>query len=114
MGSIEIQRRLKRIVDNLKSYRPEKIILFGSWARGKAKKNSDIDLLIIKKTKETKSKRMDRVFDLIYNKKDFGRGLFDIPIEPHIYTPAEIKKRLFLGDFFLKEILEEGKIIYEK
>ena len=114
MREIKIKEKLKRIIDDLKSYDPEKIILFGSYARGNAKKDSDIDLLIIKKTKKSKSQRTDEVFDLIYNKKDFGKEIFDTPIEPHIYNPKEMKERLSLGDFYLKEILAQGKIIYEK
>lgn len=115
MTQKEISQKLKEITKKIvREFQPEKIILFGSYAWGKPGPDSDVDLFIIKKTKKNKHQRIDEVFDLIYNQKDFGKGLFNIPVEPHIYTPEEIKKRISLGDFFIKEILEQGKVIYGK
>jgi predicted nucleotidyltransferase len=51
---------LKQIVTNLKKYNPEKIVLFGSYAWGKPKRNSDIDLLIIKNTKKIPTRERPR------------------------------------------------------
>jgi predicted nucleotidyltransferase len=45
------QREIKRIVKSLIPYKPERIYLFGSFAYGRPKRDSDIDLLVIKKTK---------------------------------------------------------------
>ncbi len=115
MTKNRISQKIKEITEIfVKGFQPEKIILFGSYAWGKPTKDSDVDLLIIKKTRKDKHQRTDEVFDLIYEQKDFGKGLFNIPIEPHIYTPQEIKKRISLGDFFIKEILEQGKVVYGK
>jgi predicted nucleotidyltransferase len=115
MNQKKINQKIKEITKKIvEGFQPEKIILFGSWVWGKPTKDSDVDLLIIKRTRKNKHQRTDEVFDLIYNQKDFGKGIFNIPIEPHIYTPQEIKRRISLGDFFIKEIFEQGRVIYEK
>lgn len=44
------QKEIKKIIQQIvEKYEPEKIILFGSFGRGKPTKNSDVDLFIIKK-----------------------------------------------------------------
>jgi len=98
----EIKKISKIIVEK---YKPEKIILFGSCAYGKVKPSSDIDMLIIKKTSKERIRRIQDILFMIDN---------GLPFEPLVYTPVEIKKRLKLGDFFIKDILNKGKILYEK
>jgi len=94
----------KQIVENLKKYNPEKIILFGSHAWGKPRKDSDIDLLIIKETKESHYKRIPEARKYLRNINE----AFDILI----MRPDEVEKRLKLGDFFIKNIINQGKILY--
>lgn len=98
----ELKTIVKQIVDK---YNPEKIILFGSFVFGKENKNSDIDLLIIKNTKKDQYKRIPEARSCLYN----INKAFDILV----MTPKEIKKRLKLGDFFIEEIIEKGKILYD-
>ena len=88
------------------TYKPEKIILFGSVAIGKEKQDSDIDLLIIKKSKKKRYYRIKEVFETL-------RGIKrNYPLDPIVYTPNEIRKRISLGDYFVKRILKEGKVLY--
>ena len=96
----QIARKIK------KRYKPEKIILFGSYAYGKPKRDSDIDLLIVKKTKQRHIDRSVRIREIL---KEENR-LF--PIEPSVYTPEEINERLKLEDDFIKTIYEKGIILY--
>lgn len=98
----------KTIVDRIaKSCRPEKIILFGSFARGTQKADSDMDLLIIKKSRKKRPFRVKEVFEAL-------RGLDRrFPLDPIVYTPGEISHRLAMGDYFIQEILEQGKLMYE-
>jgi predicted nucleotidyltransferase len=93
------------IVKNLKKYNPEKIILFGSWAWGKPKKNSDVDLLIVKNTKKNPYKRVPEA-------RKFLRSI-DFPFDILVFTPKEIEKRLRTKDFFISEIVSNGKVLYE-
>jgi len=54
-----MEKKIKNITNQIvKRYKPEKVFLFGSFATGRAKKNSDVDLLVIKKTKERFTKRL--------------------------------------------------------
>lgn len=100
---IETQKIVKKIAEN---YKPEKIILFGSVARGEEKKDSDIDLLIIKNSKKKRPFRVKEVFEAL-------RGINrNSPLDPIVYTPKEISNRIELGDYFIKRILKEGKVVY--
>ncbi len=110
MGAIDVNPIIKKIVDTLvEKYQPDKIILFGSYARGACTEDSDIDLLIIKET--DKKRRVDRFVEvkrLIYDPEN------KIPVSPLVLTEDEIKERLKMGDDFIEEILTKGKMLYER
>src|SRR3990172_3548139 len=96
----EIQTITKQIVEK---YKPEKVILFGSAARGEFKPESDLDFLIIKKTSKKKVERMREIADLVSRKT---------PSDFLVYTPEELEKRLSIGDYFVEDVLKEGRILY--
>lgn len=98
----EIQKIVNQIVKN---YKPEKIILFGSFAYGIPKENSDVDLVVIKKTKKRFGSRLFEVVKFIKSK--MGTDIL-------VYTPEEWEKGLKKNHYFLKEIEQEGKLVYEK
>lgn len=91
-----------------KNYRPQRIILFGSYAYGKPTRDSDIDLLIVKNTRENRVDRFVNVKRIIYNPD------YRIPVSPLVYTPKELEKRLRAGDDFVREIISRGDVLYEK
>lgn len=93
----------QKIKDN---YNPEKIILFGSYAYGKPKKDSDIDLLIIKKTNARHIDRSTKVRKILQEENRL------IAIEPLVYTPEEIAQRVEIEDDFIRNIMNEGKVLY--
>lgn len=102
-----IQAVMKQLVDRLKSsYQPERIILFGSWAYGKPSEESDIDLLIIKKTDQPFHRRWADVYQLVY---PIVKG---IDLSPFVMTPEEISQRQEARDPFIEEILARGKVLY--
>ena len=88
----------------IKKYGPEKIILFGSAAKGELHSESDADFLIIKK--DTPLYGADRIREI---SKIIKR---DIPVDFFIYRPDEFNKRLSMGDPFLKAIIKEGRVLY--
>ena len=90
----------------IKLYKPEKIILFGSYAYGNPKKDSDIDLFIIKKTNARHIDRAVKIREILKEENRF------FAIEPLVYTPQEINKRLEIEDDFIKTILERGIVLY--
>ncbi len=99
----EIFLRLKKIAERLrKEYNAERVILFGSYARGEETEDSDVDILVIAPAKEGFFKRMATVRAII---RDLRNGL---PIAPIVLTEVEIRRRLEIGDQFIKGILEEG------
>ncbi|MDP2939979.1 MAG: nucleotidyltransferase domain-containing protein [Candidatus Omnitrophota bacterium] len=113
MNALALQRRnilnkeLKRIVDIIiKKYSPQKIILFGSLASGNVHEWSDIDLVIIKETREIFIDRLHRVHLMAYPQ---------VGVNFIVYTPQEV--RVFEEQnhyFFVEEILRKGKVIYER
>ena len=98
----ELNKLSKQIIEK---YKPEKIILFGSLASGKIREDSDIDLLVIKDTKKDywqRAKEIAKIIDI------------DLPSDVLNITPKELKHRLSINDYFVKDIINYGKIIYEK
>lgn len=88
----------------VRNFRPQKIILFGSWAWGKPGEDSDVDLFIIKDTPDMRIDRARKAREAVWHS--------GMPIDLVVYTPKEIRRRLALGDWFIKDILEKGKVLY--
>lgn len=86
------------------NYRPQKIVLFGSYSRGDAHEGSDIDLMIIK---ETYKRFIDRIADVIKLNNTL------IPVEPLIYTPSEFEAMKKENRDFINSIEEEGIEVYD-
>ena len=101
---------LKKLVDFIVSdYKPERIILFGSYGSGAEKKSSDIDLLIIKKTHK---RFVDRVVEVIQSiRREFG---IKYPVEPLVYTPEEWEWAKGMNSIFVWTILSKGIVLYGK
>lgn len=102
----EIQKNLDRVVADLKKYYdPQKIILFGSAATGNVGPWSDIDLAIIKKTRLPFFKRLEQLTELLD---------YDCGIDFLVYTPEEFERAVRERNFFKKEIVKKGKVLYKK
>ena len=100
-----IDELVQKIVEN---YAPEKIVLYGSYAHGTPRGDSDVDLFIVKETSANRSERWVELKRLLWDKNR------DIPVSPIVYTPMELRERLALGDFFVKEIMDTGRVLYER
>jgi len=99
----ELNKRLQTIgKKSKKDYRAEKVILFGSYAKGNETEDSDVDLLVVAPKKERFFERMASVRRLI---RDLRNGL---AVSPIVLTPGELKKRRAAGDPFVREILQTG------
>lgn len=98
-----IDKIVRQLID---AYRPEKIILFGSYAYGEPHKDSDIDLLIIKKTSRPFIDRLVQVRKIL---TDPNRS---VPLETIVLTPEELNARLRIGDQFIQEIVTRGEVLY--
>ncbi len=98
-----IQDILKKL---LAGYAPQRVILFGSYAYGNPRPDSDIDLLIIKETSE---RFIDRWVTVRRILSDPERT---VPLETLVLTPQEVSRRLAIGDQFLAEIMKKGEVLY--
>lgn len=96
--------RLKRLVNLLKPYDPEKIILFGSRARGEADSFSDYDVVVIKPTERSFLERLQDIVPYILD--------FDGALEVLIYTPEEFESLKESGLGWI--IHQEGQVLYER
>ena len=88
---------------------PDKIILFGSYARGDYKKNSDIDILVLKKGVKNERKISMRLYEALFNEKEI---IVPIDIITMDYDKFNSVKNTI--GFIYKTINEQGKIIYEQ
>lgn len=104
-----IATTIQEIVTHLVTdYEPMQIILFGSFARGEAHRDSDIDLLIVKETNESPLERRVHVRRLVFQPER------RIPFSPLVLTPTELNQRLTMGDPFYREIMQQGKVLYAR
>ncbi|NUM72881.1 nucleotidyltransferase domain-containing protein [candidate division KSB1 bacterium] len=101
------QERLYEITSRIVSnYQPQKVVLFGSYAKGKATQGSDLDLLIVKETATPRYKRGREVRKSL-------RGL-KTSIDLLVYTPDEIERWRHVKNAFITTILRTGKVLYER
>ena len=96
------QKVIRRIIAG---YRPQRVIVHGSFARGDFHEGSDLDLILVKRTEE-------RFIDRIEHVLAFSDG--EMAVEPLVYTEEEIDLMLAEGNSFLEKALEEGIVVYEQ
>ncbi len=99
-------KKLDIALEGLKKYHPEKVVLFGSYARKDFDRQSDIDLVVIKRTRRRFLQRLIEVARLIDDKA--GK------VDAIVYTPQEFQRMVEEENPFIQNVLKEGKIIYEK
>lgn len=95
---------LQRLVDLLRRYDPERIILFGSRARGEADEYSDYDVIVIKRTEIP---FLERLREMVPYLVEFGR-----PAEILVYTPEEFERMREVGLGWV--VQREGAVLYER
>jgi len=97
---------VKSVINRLKEYQPEKIILIGSYATGEADEHSDMDFVIIKRTDKSFLQRLVEVSRII----GFDLGKVDV----FVYSPEEWKRMIEWENPFAETVLEKGVVVYEK
>ena len=85
-------------------FHPERIILFGSYARDEATPDSDVDLLVVMPFRGKGFRQATKIRLRIHA---------PFPIDLLCRTPAKVRRRLAMGDRFMQEILERGRLLYE-
>ena len=85
-------------------FHAERVILFGSYAQGKVTADSDVDLLVIG---SFKGRSVDKSVEIRMKLRP------QFPVDILIRTPEKVHQRIKMGDSFMQEILEKGKVLYE-
>jgi predicted nucleotidyltransferase len=87
-----------------RQFKPERIILFGSYAYGKPTADSDVDLLVVMRHNQ---RNVEKAIEI--------RLALDahFPLDLLVRTPERIQERIALGDFFMREIVTKGEVLYE-
>jgi predicted nucleotidyltransferase len=85
----------------------ERIILFGSYAYGHPTEDSDVDVLIVM----DHDKKRNRQQGLEISSSCYPRKF---PLDLIVRRPRELVRRIPMGDWFLKEVCERGKVLYER
>ena len=98
----KIQEMVRRIVTG---FDPERIILFGSYARGDVGPDSDVDLLVVMKTESRKQSTRDIRVAL---------GVMGIPKDVIVNTPDEFERRKNIVGSIAYPAHHEGRVLYER
>ena len=85
-------------------FNPDRIVLFGSRARGDARPDSDIDLFVEMESKFDQYERSAQV-DQLFARRNWSLDVI-------VYTPQEVKKAIRQAGFLIDAIDEEGKVLY--
>ena len=93
-----------RVINGLMDYEPEKIILFGSAARGEMGRNSDVDLLIIKEGED----ELDLMARIYRNLRGVGAA-----VDAIVVSPEDVERYRDSHALIIKPALREGRVVYE-
>ena len=103
---MDVQAHIKRLCKQIvERFSPQKVILFGSYAYGTPNFDSDIDLLVIMPFEgriHEQAVKIRRVLDS------------SMPLDLLVRTPEQVRERVEMEDFFMREIVEQGKVLYEE
>jgi predicted nucleotidyltransferase len=82
----------------------EKVLLFGSYATGSEQLDSDVDLLVVL---SHKGRSVDKSVEIRMKLRP------QFPVDILVRSPEKVRQRLAIGDDFLQQILDNGKVLYE-
>jgi len=101
------QAVIERVIDTISTaFRPRRIVVFGSQARGDSDIDSDLDLLVEMETdvsRREQARRIRRAFDP-----------YPCPMDIIVYTPAEVKHWAQAPASLVATVFREGRIVYER
>jgi uncharacterized protein len=102
-----VERRLAQMVRRIVvRFDPEKVILFGSYARGTAGPDSDIDLLVVMPAIASKRKMMVEMLTVLDS--------VQFPKDVVVATPTEMRQQKHVAGTIIRAAFEEGRVVYDK
>ncbi len=96
----EVVRRIVELVH------PERIILFGSRARGEGGNRSDLDILVVAESDEPRHRRSVPIYGALSD--------ILVPMDIIVYTPAEVEEWSEVPQAFVTTAVREGTVLYEE
>lgn len=103
LTAIEIDDLVNRIVARVD---PQKVIIFGSYAKGTSTTTSDLDILVVRETNVPMARRADELMPILANML--------IRVDVHFYTPEELEVYGNEPLSFISSVLRTGEIVFER
>ena len=89
-------------------FHPELIVLFGSYAYGEPRPDSDVDLLVVMPFEGSPFRQAAVILSHVV------RTVGVLPMDLLVRTAEQVQERLHMGDSFMREIIEHGKVMYSR
>ena len=101
----QIERQIHLLCGQIaEKFHSEQIILFGSHAYGHPTPESDIDLLVVMPFEGRHTQQAIQILNYLN---------IMLPMDVIVRTPQQVQEQLAIGDPFMQEIVQRGKILYE-
>lgn len=98
---------IKTVAEKIgEAIRAERVILFGSYVRGTANQDSDVDLLVIAHSQLPRHHRSRPLYQMLTP--------YPFPMDLLVYTPQEVELAKASDASFLSGVLKEGRVVYER
>ena len=99
----EAVERIKEVLPEVEGV--ERVSIFGSYAKGRRDLFTDLDVLVVMRTRDGFVERLKKLYSLLC-----------VPVDMDLvcYTPEEFEKMKREGNPFVRKILEEEVVLYEK
>lgn len=101
-----MKKRVRQLLNALRPFDPERILLFGSWARHEEDELSDLDVVVIKRTTQPFLERLGEISKFL----PAELGCVDVLV----YTPEEYQQMRKDGNAFAEMLAEEAVLIYDR
>lgn len=99
------QERIQEVADQIaQQYQPDKVILFGSYGYGDPHEYSDVDLLVVMDYEGRPIRKAIEIKEMLDQR---------FAMDVLVYKPAQLQQRLEWGDYFLREITQKGRVLYD-
>ncbi|MFH0983477.1 MAG: nucleotidyltransferase domain-containing protein [Planctomycetota bacterium] len=104
-GSMVAMRDIRKFAEAIaREFKPQRIILFGSYAYGKPTEDSDVDILVVMPYRGHPTEKAIEIRQRI--RRPFALDLL-------VRSRREIERRMAWNDWFIREIMERGKPLYD-
>ena len=108
IGAHQRQEQIRDLCEAIaREFHPEKIVLFGSYAYGEPRPDSDVDLLVVMPFEGSPFRQASVILGHVV------RTIGVLPMDLLVRTAEQVHERLQMGDSFMHEILKHGKVMYE-